>query len=72
MALDAALAELGSERGAQQLPVERLAELRERREPTATAAQAALAGELEATDLQAVTQTLERIEAALRARAALG
>lgn len=66
IALDAALAELagdGSLAG-------RLAELRERRDPIAAAAQAALAGPLNAEQREVVDSTLGRIEAALRARAA--
>jgi hypothetical protein len=66
VALDAALAELpGESRDVQQ----RLSELRTRREPVAVAAQAALAGPLSADQRQAVEFTVQRIEAALRARA---
>jgi hypothetical protein len=64
IALDASIAELaGDERLA-----DRLASLRADREPVAAAAQAALAGEPSAEQLAAVTEALQRIEAALRAR----
>jgi hypothetical protein len=70
VALDAALAELAAEpSGAPDLP-ERLSELRGRRDPVAVAAQAALAGPLSAQEREAVEFTVNRIEAALRARAA--
>jgi hypothetical protein len=66
VALDAALAELAGE----SLDVQqRLSELRSRREPVAVAAQAALAGPLSADHREAVELTVQRIEAALRARA---
>ena len=68
VALDAALAELPSEPGAAEL-ADRIAELRAQREPVAVAAQAALAGSLGDAELQSVAFTLQRIEAALRARA---
>jgi hypothetical protein len=68
VALDAALAELPSDPTAARLK-DRLAELREQRDPVARAAQAALAGPLSPADLEVVTFTLGRIEAALRARA---
>ncbi len=68
VALDAALAELQSEPGADRLS-ERLSELRAQREPVAAAAQAALGGELSASQLAAVSFALGRVEAALRARA---
>ncbi len=68
VALDAALAELPSEPGAAEL-ADRLAELRAQRKPVAVAAQAALAGRLGDAELQSVAFTLQRIEAALRARA---
>ena len=68
VALDAALAELPSEPDAAALD-DRLAELRAQREPVAIAAQAALAGPLGAADLESVQFTLQRLEAALRARA---
>lgn len=66
VALDAALAELSGE----SLEVQgRLAELRGQREPVAVAAQAALAGPLSPEQREAVEFTVNRIEAALRARA---
>ncbi|HXO09987.1 MAG TPA: hypothetical protein VN880_18235 [Solirubrobacteraceae bacterium] len=66
--LDAALAELPSEPEAAAL-ADRLTELRGQREPVAIAAQAALAGPLGDAELESVAFTLQRIEAALRARA---
>ncbi len=69
VALDAALAELPGDPNAVALR-ERLSELRSRRDPIAAAAQAALAGPLGPSELESVSSTLERIEAALRARAA--
>jgi hypothetical protein len=68
VALDAALAELQRDPVAATLG-ERLEELRGRRDPTAEAAQAALAGPLSVSERQAVERTLQRVEAALRARA---
>jgi hypothetical protein len=68
VALDAALAELSTDPTARALP-QRLAELRNLREAVGEAAQAALAGSLEATQRETVAVTLGRIEAALRARA---
>jgi hypothetical protein len=68
VALDAAIAELAADPHADTLE-SRLTELREQREPVASAAQAALAGALDAVDREAVAFTLSRIEAALRARA---
>lgn len=68
VALDATLAELGADLLTNSL-AERLEELSAQREPVADAAQAALAGELTAVQRQTVEFTLERIEAALRARA---
>ena len=68
VALDAALAELPSDPQGAAL-TERLEELGGRREAVAAAAQAALSGPLEDRDRQAVALTVERIEAALRARA---
>jgi hypothetical protein len=68
VALDAALSELPSEPGAAEL-ADRVTELRGQREPVAIAAQAALAGPLGDTELQSIAFTLQRIEAALRARA---
>lgn len=69
VALDAGLAELGSDPAAASL-AERLEELSAQREAAAGAAQSALAGELSREELEAVEHTLARIEAALRARAA--
>jgi hypothetical protein len=68
VALDAALAELGSDPAAASL-AERLDELSAQREAVAGAAQAALAGELGSEELETVEFTLGRIQAALRARA---
>jgi hypothetical protein len=68
VALDAALAELAVDPLAAALG-ERLAELNGQREAAAEAAQAALAGELSAEQLESLAFTLGRIEAALRARA---
>jgi len=68
VALDAAIAELASDPAASALE-DRVAELREQRDPVAHAAQAALEGPLAEDDLEAVGFTLGRIEAALRARA---
>lgn len=68
VALDAALAELSSERGPEALSG-RIAELRSQREPVATAAQSALGGSLSEPELEAVSFALQRIESALRARA---
>jgi hypothetical protein len=67
IALDAALAELAIDPTAPVLR-ERLSELGGQRDAVALAAQAALSGALPAADSQAVTFTLGRIEAALRAR----
>jgi hypothetical protein len=66
--LDAAVAELGREPEALGLS-ERVAELRERRAPVAAAAQVALAGVPSPEQLELVRATVERLEAALRARA---
>lgn len=71
IALDAALAELAVDPAAALL-AERLAELRERRDGVALAAQAALAGGLSPAQVEAIAFTLGRIEAALRARAVAG
>jgi hypothetical protein len=68
VALDAALAELPLDPQADTL-AERLAELRGRREAVAAAAQAALAGPLDDASRAALLDTLERVEAVLRARA---
>lgn len=68
IALDAAIAELAGDSTAPAL-ADRLEELREYRDPVALAAQAALAGALEHEDRGAVVRALERVEAALRARA---
>jgi hypothetical protein len=70
VALDAALAELPLDPRAEVL-ADRLAELRGRREAVAAAAQAALAGPLDDGARETVADTLNRLEAALRARAAL-
>jgi len=65
IALDAAIAELAPD----DRLAGRLAELRADREPVAAAAQAALGGEPSAEQLAGVAEALQRIEAALRARA---
>jgi hypothetical protein len=69
VALDAALAELAGEPGGPPDLPDRLSELRGRRDPVAIAAQAALAGPLSADQREAVEFTVQRLEAALRARA---
>ncbi len=66
IALDTAIAELAGDPAL----AERVAELRGHREPVAAAAQTALSAELGADGLSAVFGALERVEAALRARAA--
>jgi hypothetical protein len=66
--LDAAVAELGREPEALGLS-ERVAELRDRRAGVAAAAQAALGTVPSSEQLELVRSTLERVEAALRARA---
>lgn len=71
VALDAALAELSGDPHAAQLAA-RLQELRAQREPVAGAAQAALSGLLDAGHARTVEDALDRVEAALRARAAAG
>jgi hypothetical protein len=71
VALDAAIAELSADPRASEL-AERLGELRAGRDAVGTAAQAALAGPLGQADAEAVSATLARVEAALRARAAAG
>jgi hypothetical protein len=68
VALDAAIAELSAEPSAAAL-VQHLDELRDRREPTAAAAQAALAESPSPAQRDAVAATVVMIEAALRARA---
>ena len=68
VALDAALAELPSDPSSDALS-DRLDELRGRRESVVAAAQSALGGPLDERGRQAVSFTVERIEAALRARA---
>jgi hypothetical protein len=68
VALDASIAELAGDRLAEQLE-DRVAELREQRDPIAATAQNALAGPLDQEDLETVVFVLGRIEAALRARA---
>jgi hypothetical protein len=68
VALDAAIAELSNDPTAPVL-AERLDELRDYRDPVAAAGQAALEGPLDDHDRAAAVTTLERIEAALRARA---
>ncbi len=66
--LDSALAELQSDPAATSLSA-RLEELRGHRDAIAHAAQAALGGPLSASEREIVERTLQRIEAALRARA---
>lgn len=68
IALDAAIAELGSDPLAERF-ADRLVELREQRDPIAATAQSALAGPLDQEDLETVVFALARIESALRARA---
>ncbi len=68
VALDAALAELALDPTVETL-ADRLAELRGRRDQTAAAAQAALAGPLEPEQIEGVDFTLKRLEAVFRARA---
>jgi hypothetical protein len=69
IALDTALAELPADPGASALS-DRLEELRAQRRSVTAAAQAALEGHLDSGQLEAVTSTVTRLEAALRARAA--
>jgi hypothetical protein len=69
LALEAALAELGDEPVGGDLAT-RIVELRELRDGAARAARAAIAGEPSAADVEAAAGALERLEAALRARAA--
>ena len=66
VALDAAIAELGSDPEL----ADRVQELRTFRDPVGAAAQASLRGEPDAEGLAAVAGALARVEAALRARAA--
>jgi hypothetical protein len=68
VALDAAIAELALDPRAEYL-AERLSDLRARRASITAAAQTALGGALSAEQAQAVSETLARIEAVLRARA---
>jgi hypothetical protein len=68
VALDAVIAELAGEPLAERF-ADRLAELREQRDPIAATAQNALAGPLDQEDLETVVFALARIESALRARA---
>jgi hypothetical protein len=70
-ALAAAVAELEPWRGRSDLAT-RIDELAALREQAAAAAEAARAGGLEAAQVQAVAHALARLEAALRARTALG
>ncbi len=69
VALDAAIAELSVDPHASEL-ADRVGELRGRRDPVASAAQAALTRQLDEAEAATVSETLARIEAALRARAA--
>jgi hypothetical protein len=68
VALDAVIAELAGEPLAERF-ADRLAELRDQRDPIAATAQNALAGPLDQEDLETVVFALARIESALRARA---
>jgi hypothetical protein len=68
IALDAAVAELGGDPHLESL-ASRVEELREQRDPVGDAAQAALAGPLDQAHVETVEFALERLEAALRARA---
>ena len=67
VALDATIAELAGDPASEMQ--DRLAELREQRDPVAATAQNALGGPLTQDDLETVVFVLGRIEAALRARA---
>ena len=69
VALEAAVAELESWRGHATM-AERIDELSERRAPVAEAANAAIQGGLEPAQVEVVDSALERLEAALRSRAA--
>jgi hypothetical protein len=68
VALDATLAELATDPTSTAL-ADRLAELRGQRDQVGAAAQSALSGPLSPEQVETVTFTLGRIEAALRARA---
>jgi hypothetical protein len=68
VALDAALAELAADAQVEAL-TDRIAELRDQREPVAGAAQSALTGALGEPEREVVRFTVGRLEAALRARA---
>lgn len=70
VALDAVLAELVSDGAVAAALTDRLADLRARREPVEAAAQAALAGPLNAAERTEVEEALSAVESALRARAA--
>jgi hypothetical protein len=70
LALEAAVAELESWRGRSDIG-ERIDELAARRSAVAAAANAAIQGGLEPETLEELRSSLERLEAALRARAAL-
>ena len=72
VALEAAIAELDRSPGRAADMEQRLAELREQRAAVGEAANAAVAGDVPADTLAAATRALERLEAALRARAAAG
>lgn len=67
VALDAAIAELAGDPLATELE-DRVAELREQRDPVAATAQNALGGPLDQADLETIVFVLGRIEAVLRAR----
>jgi len=69
LALEAAVAELESWRGRADM-AERIDELAGLRSGVAGAANTAIQGGLEPRDVEAVSAALERLEAALRARAA--
>ena len=68
IALEAALAELATDSSAANL-ADRLGELRSQRDAVTDAAHTALAGPPSERELEVVSFTLGRIEAALRARA---
>lgn len=71
VALDAAIAELGTDPRAAVLE-DRVEELREQRDPVAHVAQAALEGQLDEAQRETIEFALGRIEAALRARIVAG